>query len=96
MSNKEKVFGILLFGSAVDELGVAITPYLRQGPVGDYIYCRSVVQEGAFMKLTIDPEQVDQGIECPMVLWIPTSFVKFVAVAEDEKSIGFSSYRDDL
>ena len=91
MSDNKRNFGVLLFESAIKELGEAITPYLRTGPIGKYIYCQKLEHLDGFTSLTIRPDQVDNRISTTMVIQIPSQFVKFVAFAEesDQKAIGY-------
>ena len=91
-------FGILLTDQAYEDIGEALKPYVQQGPIGRYLYAESVENQGNFILLTILPTEVQNRITCPMTIWIPTQYVKFVVGSERPEILGFSSNQtcDDL
>ncbi|WP_290635799.1 hypothetical protein [Aquisalimonas sp.] len=84
-------FGVLLFDEGWHELGEALEPYVQHGPIGKYLYCRKLEVTGALAELTFTPEQVGHRIDEEMTVWIPTSFIKFVATSSksNERGLGF-------
>lgn len=90
MSN-ETVCGVLLEDQAYTLLGEAISPYVREGRIGKFIYCESAIQNGNFIEMRFRPEQCDGTIQCPMQVSIPVHFVKFMATGITERQLGFLS-----
>jgi len=87
---KHDRFGVLLTEQAYQDLGEALKPYIQHGPIGKYIYAKSVENQGNFVLMTILPEQVQNKIGNIMTIWIPTPFVKFIVGSENLDSLGFS------
>lgn len=86
-----KQYGVLLFDDAYEHLDEALKHYVQKGPIGKYFYCTDAGPDGAFFKMSFNPEQVDGRIESPMTIWIPIQFVKFWVKAEKQKVIpGFT------
>jgi len=87
--NPKQVFGVVIDDRAIEFSGDAISRYLHDGTVGKYIYASSVLDQGYFTHITIDPEEVE-SIDFAVTIWIPTQFVKFVAVVPHKgNSLGF-------
>lgn len=84
------VCGVLLFETAFTELGDAINPYVKEGSIGKYIYCSEAVQNGNFIDMTFEPEQLNGSTKDRMLISIPIHFVKFMATAA-KLPIGFSA-----
>lgn len=82
-------YGVLLFENAWEELGEALKPYQKEGPIGKYLYCRKVELGYSFVTLTFTPKQVGGKITCNMSISIPTSYVKFIAEGADKTPMGF-------
>ena len=85
------VCGVLLFDEAIVALGEAIKPYLSEGPIGHFIYCRSATQVGSFMDMVFDASRSGGRIKEDMRVSIPAHFVKFVVSAENDLPIGFGT-----
>ena len=83
------VCGVLLFEEAYTSLGEAITPYVKEGQIGKFIYCQSACQNGHFMDMTFSPEQCNGTVVDTMIISVPLHFVKFVASGKKELPIGF-------
>ena len=91
MLSKDNNFGVLLYDEAWAELGESLKPYEQSGPIGKYLYCKKFEVVGQFIEVTFTPEQVDNRIADEMSIWIPASFVKFVATSTEANAnkIGF-------
>lgn len=89
MSPKTHV-GILLFDEAYDHLSDALKPYLQKGPIGNYIYGSKAENDGVFLNVTIDPDEVGGRIGATMEISIPLRFVKFVVSSPSKDLIGFA------
>ena len=91
MKTNDDKFGVLLFEHGWKELGNILEPYEQNGPIGKYLYCKKIETIGQFIMLTLTPEQVNGRIKDEMTIWIPVSFVKFIASSTEAnaKPIGF-------
>lgn len=84
-------YGVLLFDNAYEHLDEALKHYVQTGPIGKYFYCTDAGPDGAFFKMSFQPEQVGDRIRDPMTIWIPIQFVKFWVKAANKKAIpGFT------
>ena len=84
------VCGILLRDGALETLGDVMTPYIKDGSYGKYIYCSEARQNGNFMEMTFDPAQTDGSVKDRMVVAIPIELVKvLVKGATETGTIGF-------
>ncbi len=86
------VCGVLLYKEGYDELGDAIKPYISEGPIGKYIYCRSAQEHGSFLDMTFTPDMCDETVKCDMLISVPLRFVKFMTSGSDSLPIGFGSH----
>ena len=91
MSLPDTVCGVLLVEEAYSTLGKAITPYIKEGRIGKYIYCTSAIQNGNFIDMKFKPEQCDGSVKDSMTISIPVHMVKFMATGLKELPLGFSS-----
>jgi hypothetical protein len=84
-------FGLLLTEQGWEELEIALKPYVQNGPIGRYIYCKELYFEGSFICLLLTSEQVQGRISTDMKIYIPSHYVKYVATnaSENAKKIGF-------
>ncbi len=89
MPSTNAKYGVLLFDEGWAALGNAIQPYAQAGRDGRYLYCKELRFESVFIVLTIAPDQVQNRIKSEMSIYIPSSFVKFIA-SGPEASIGFA------
>lgn len=91
MASKDNNFGVVLYDRAWDELGEAVKPYEQSGPIGKYIYCKKFDVVGQFIELGFTTDQVSNQISDEMSIWIPASFVKFIATSTEAsaKKVGF-------
>ncbi|MFC1532984.1 hypothetical protein ACFL7M_06425 [Thermodesulfobacteriota bacterium] len=89
MSPKTHV-GVLLFDEAYDHLSEALKLYLQKGPIGNYIYGSKAENDGIFLNVTIEPDEVKNLIRDTMVISIPLRFVKFVVSSPSKDLIGFA------
>jgi len=91
MSAKSHV-GILLYDEAYKDetLSKALKPYLQEGPIGHYIYGSKAKNDGVFLNITIEPDEVKGRIRDTMEISIPLRFVKFVVSSPSKDLIGFA------
>lgn len=88
--NNKAVCGVLLNAQAYAVLGEALRPYIKEGPIGKYIYCRTAQQIGSFLDMTFSPEMCDGSVKDEMRISIPLQYVEFIASAEGSLPIGFN------
>ena len=87
----DEQYGVLLFDDAYEHLDEALKHYVQTGLIGKYFYCMDAGHDGAFFRMSFNPEQVDGRIGSAMTIWIPIQFVKFWAKAANKKGIpGFT------
>jgi hypothetical protein len=94
MSFSDSVCGVLLYDCAYQEIGAALDPYVNEGTIGKFIYCKSAIQNGAFLVMTFKPEQCDPMARVveDMTISVPLKYVKFMVEGEKSLPIGFLSY----
>ena len=88
---RDQQYGVLLFEEAWEQLGEAVDPYRKEGPIGKYLYCNELEVCGQFVTMTFTPDQVDEKIGDEMTILLPIGFIKFIAHAtkSDILPIGF-------
>lgn len=84
----KRVWGVLLTEAGLSELQEALRPYIRKGPIGQYLYCQSVELSSPFAQLTA--ESTSQTEPFLAELYVPLHHIKFVVVAADAKQLGFA------
>lgn len=83
-----KVYAVVLFDQAVDELGKLINLWLNRSDLGCYIYAKKIDPNGAFFHMWLE-DKTPSGASQEIELQIPHGFIKAVFYAADVKSIGF-------
>lgn len=78
-------YDVFLFPNAIEALGDAGKPYLKDGPAGTHISCKDVDTSGILTEMTLG---TDDGKE--IALMIPTNMVRMiVSGSSGEGSFGF-------
>ena len=91
MSNKSSC-GVLLNEQAYISIGEALSPYIKEGVIGKYIYCSSAQENGSFLDMTFKPEMCNGSIKDEMRISVPLRYVEFIATSpEGTLPIGFVS-----
>lgn len=85
-----RIYGVLLHDQAYTDFAGAITPFVREGPIGRYIYCASADTSGQYFRMIVEGKASDSS-KFEAEIQIPHSYVKFVIVYPEEKKFGFSS-----
>ncbi len=83
-----KVYAVVLYDQAVEELGNLVALWLKRSDMGSYIYAKKVDPNGPFFHMLLEHTAPD-GVTREMELQIPHGFVKAIFYAADVKSIGF-------
>ena len=87
--NASEGYVVYFFPQALEALGDAIKPYLREGPGGEHVLCHEIDTAGALLEMTIEAESND-GRTVALELMVPQSMVKMVVSAHSEAGFGFS------
>ncbi|HEY4582752.1 MAG TPA: hypothetical protein VIG88_07810 [Lysobacter sp.] len=83
-------YAVFLYDQAVEVLGEAIKPFLKDGPGGTHIPCLEVDTGGAFVEMTLRtrPESArDAAIE----LMVPSGMVRMIASMRTSTTFGFAA-----
>jgi hypothetical protein len=80
---------VFLFDQALEALGDAIKPYLREGPGGPHLLCNEVDTAGSLIELTIQAT-TQEGHAFSLELMFPQNMVKMIVSARSDASFGFS------
>ena len=81
-------YAVFLFPQAVEVLGVAIRPYLRDAPGGPHIVCAEIDASGALFEMTLSGKGPN-GEALELEIMLPVSMVKLVMSMHGEHEIGF-------
>ncbi|UHQ18298.1 hypothetical protein LVB87_08665 [Lysobacter sp. KIS68-7] len=87
--NESEGYVVFFFPQALEALGEAIKPYLREGPGGEHVLCHEIDTGGALLEMTIMATTND-GRSVSLELMVPQSMVKMVVSARSDASFGFS------
>jgi hypothetical protein len=86
--NDNTGYAVFFFPPALEALGEAVKPYLREGPMGPHIPCREVDTGGSFVELTLD-DQAAEGGHVAVELMVPSSMVRMIVSARSDNEFGF-------
>lgn len=86
----KKVYAVVLYDQAADELGKLGSLFVRKGSLGSYIYAKTVDPNGSYFHMLIEHKDVTDGAMVELELQIPHSSVKAVFYAADVKRLGFA------
>ena len=81
-------YAVFFFPPALEALGDAIKPYLRDGPEGPHVPCREVDTAGAFVELTMQGETPD-GQSVVVEVMVPANMVRMIASVRSDSDFGF-------
>ena len=87
--NASEGYIVYFFPQALEALGEAIKPYLREGPGGEHVLCHEIDTAGSLIEMTIDADGGD-GRPVALELMVPQSMVKMIVSARSEAGFGFS------
>ena len=86
--NDANGYAVFFFPQALEALGEAIKPYLRQGPGGDHVVCNEIDTAGALVEMTMRGTTA-QGQPVALELMVPTSMVRMIVSSQSDGSFGF-------
>ena len=81
-------YAVFFFPPALEALGDAIKPYLRDGPEGPHVPCREVDTAGAFVELTMQGETAE-GHSVVVEVMVPTNMVRMIVSVRSDVDFGF-------
>ena len=81
-------YAVFFFPPALEALGDAIKPYLRDGPQGPHVPCREVDTAGAFVELTVQGPNAE-GHPLVVEVMVPTNMVRLIASVRSDSDFGF-------
>ncbi|HEX7770459.1 MAG TPA: hypothetical protein VF422_10580 [Dokdonella sp.] len=81
-------YAVFLFPQAVEALGAAIKPYLRDEGGSPHIVCSEIDASGALFELTLTGNG-PKGEPLRLEIMLPVSMVKLVMSMRSEHEIGF-------
>jgi len=87
--NESEGYVVYFFPQALEALGDAIKPYLREGPGGEHVLCHEVDTAGSLIEMTIEANTPD-GRLVSLELMVPQAMVKMIVSARSDASFGFS------
>ena len=87
--NESEGYVVYFFPQALEALGEAIKPYLREGPGGEHVLCHEIDTAGSLIEMTLEANTQD-GRAVALELMVPQSMVKMVVSARSDAVFGFS------
>ncbi len=81
-------YAVFLFPQALEALGDAIKPYLRDAPGGPHIVCSEIDSSGPLFGMTLDGKG-PHGETLELEIMVPVSMVRLVMSMHGEHEIGF-------
>jgi len=87
--NESDGYVVYLFPAALEALGEAIKPYLREGPGGEHILCHEIDTAGSLIEMTIEAA-TDEGHSVALELMVPQQMVRMIVSARSDAAFGFS------
>jgi len=82
-------YAVYLFPTALETLGDALEPYLRDGPHGRHLMCAEIDAGGQLFEMTI-PAHDEKGTPIDVEVMFPTSMVRLVVSMRPELDVGFT------
>ena len=81
-------YAVFFFPQALEALGEAIKPFLREGTAGEHVVCRAIDTGGAMFKMDLEG-RTTTGEPIALEVMIPGSMVRMIVSARIEESFGF-------
>ena len=86
--NESEGYVVYFFPQALEALGDAIKPYLREGPGGEHVLCHEVDTAGSLIEMTMRGTTGD-GKPVALELMVPTSMVRMIVSSQSDGTFGF-------
>jgi hypothetical protein len=88
MPNENRVWGVLFTSAGLSELGDGLKPYLSNGDIGLYMYCKQVDMGQPYFRMVVDYQNPD-GSKFETEIYVPHHYIKLVVAGTERKQIGF-------
>lgn len=82
-------YAVYLFPAALETLGGAIAPYLRDGEHGKHLLCAEIDASGSLFEITIPSHDAD-GKPLDVEVMFPTAMVRLVVSTRPEPELGYT------
>lgn len=86
--NAHNGYAVFFYPQALEVLGDAIKPYLRESPVGTHVACDEIDTGGALIEMTLRGH-TDGGEDVTVELMVPGGMVRMIVSAGSDDSFGF-------
>ena len=83
-----KVYCVVFFDAAIEELGDLVKLWAKKSAMGQYIYAQKIDPNGNYFHMWVKDAAPD-GQTIEFELQVPHAFVKAVFYAADVKRVGF-------
>lgn len=86
--NGRNGYAVFFYPQALEALGEAIKPYLRDGPAGQHVPCDEIDTAGALIEMTLHGRSAD-GADVSLEVMVPGSMVRMIVSTQGDGSFGF-------
>ena len=86
--NGRNGYAVFFYPQALEALGEAIKPYLRDGPAGQHVPCDEIDTAGALIEMTLHGRSTD-GADVSLEVMVPGSMVRMIVSTQGDGSFGF-------
>lgn len=84
-------YAVFFFPQALEALGEAIKPYLRDGPAGPHVVCHGIDTAGSLVEMNLSGTTND-GREVELELMVPSGMVRMIVSAHSDEMFGFGPH----
>lgn len=81
-------YAVFLSDPALEALGKAVEPYLRDGDAGKHICARTIDTGGSFLEMTLDA-RTNEGQPAEIELIVPNNMVRMIVSTRSDGAFGF-------
>lgn len=85
-------YNVFIHEGALEALGVAIKPYLVDGPEGPHLVCKEVDSSGGFFEVALEIRDA-AGARVAHELMIPSAMIRLVVSVHSDSAFGFRRAR---
>ena len=86
--NEVQGYAVFFHEAALEALGEAIKPYLRDSPRGAHVQCDGIDTGGSLLEMSLRRENRD-GRWTVVELMVPTSMVRMIVSCQSDGTFGF-------
>jgi hypothetical protein len=88
MPKEERIWVVLFTSAGLSELGEELKPYLSNGPLGLYLFCKEVNMSEPYFHMIVDYRNTD-GARFETEFYVPHHYIKLVAAGTERRQISF-------